>query len=116
MSISNESRVLFDAIMNADCEPSLLLANEGAIATQKVIRVTLSKQTIIDRKVSRMALFLAREQGDVMYDKYRKFFLAARTMRDQIRKKYGMKAKSLVMRGASAASQAPAAVKVPAKK
>ena len=108
MELSNESRAMFMRIMHDDCDPALL-ANEGPVATQKVIRMTLSKQTIIDRKINRTAVFLAKESGDVLYEKYRKFFLAARTARDLIRKKYGAKAKTLVMRGATQAAQtAPA--------
>ena len=63
-----------------------------------VYKVKLDKKIILQKKISRMAILMAKQAGDPLYDKFKLHLVNLKNIRIAIYKKYGSKAKAIVLK------------------
>jgi len=70
------------------------ILNESSL----IYKVKLDKKVILQKKISRASILLAKQAGDPLYDKFKLWLMNFKNVRKAIYKKYGSKAKSLVFK------------------
>ena len=88
--MSVEDRELLNEILAEDEET---LASEGVA----IVRQNWTVQNLVDKKINKAAMLIAKLKGDPMYIKFKKFFKLSRFWRAKIRQKYYGMARGVVM-------------------
>lgn len=98
--LSVEDREIFTEIMNdtmdvfrEDYGDEEATANEGLM----IKRLNLTTQGVIDKKVSKVCVLLAKANGDPLYTKFKFFRDKWRFFREKLRQKYGGRARAIVL-------------------
>ena len=98
--LSVEDKEIFTEIMNdtmdvfrEDYGNEEDTANEGLM----VKRMNWTTQGVIDKKVSKVCVLLAKANGDPLYGKFKIFRDKWRFFREKLRQKYGGRARAIVL-------------------
>lgn len=89
-SLSYEDKAILDAILEEGEETN---ASEGAV----VKRMNLTTESILDKKINKCVMLIAKAKNDPMYAKFVKFFKLSRVWRKKLRQKYYGQARGIVM-------------------
>jgi len=90
-SMSIEDRELLNEILAE--EDTSILASEG----QAIVRQKWDTKSLVDKKINKAVMLIAKTKKDPMYDKFKKFFKLSRFWRAKLRDKYYGIARGIVM-------------------
>jgi len=92
--LSKQNEILLKEILSDVSSEELdMLASEGL----KIKRQTWDTKSIMDKRIAKVCMLLAKQNNDILYHKFVKFFKLSRVWRARLRAKYWGKAKSLVV-------------------
>ena len=94
VKFSKQNEILLKEIL-ADMTPEELdsLASEGV----KIKRQTWDTKSIMDKRIAKVCMLLGKQNDDILYHKFVKFFKLSRVWRARLRAKYWGKAKAIVV-------------------
>jgi hypothetical protein len=93
-SLSFGDRRIFEELMNdEEYNTQLDTANEGVMLK----RQNWTTKSLLDKKISRAVMLLAKQNNDPMYQKFVKFFKLSRVWRARLRTRYWGKARAIVI-------------------
>ena len=93
-NFSEQNEILLKEILSDISSEELdMLASEG----MKIKRQTWDTKSIMDKRIAKVCMLLAKQNNDILYHKFVKFFKLSRVWRARLRAKYWGKAKSLVV-------------------
>jgi hypothetical protein len=93
LTLENQ-RLLREIFAEEDLDNTdLSQAEEGVM----IRRQTWDSRQLLDKRIHKVCMLLAKQENDVFYAKFDKFFKLSRVWRARLRKKYYGKARSLVM-------------------
>jgi len=92
MEILNDTMDIFREYPDEE-EPEKVEAQEGVM----IKRMNWTTQGVIDKKVSKVCVLLAKANGDPLYNRFKVFRDKWRFFREKIRLKYGGRARAIVL-------------------
>jgi len=93
MEILNDTMDIFREYPENEDDEKLPEANEGVM----IKRMNWTTQGVIDKKVSKVCVLLAKSNGDPLYERFKFFKTKWRFFREKIRMKYGGRARAIVL-------------------
>ena len=93
MEILNDTMDLFREYPDEEGEEPKETASEGMM----IKRMTWTTQGVIDKKVSKVCVLLAKANGDPLYNRFKLFRTRWKFFREKIRQKYGGRARAIVL-------------------
>lgn len=88
--LSPQNQMLFNEIMDE------IKQEDAALEGVKIKRQTWDTKSLMDKRIAKVCMLLAKQNGDVAYEKFVKFFKLSRVWRARIRAKYWGKARSMI--------------------
>jgi len=89
-SMSVSDRELLNEVL---AEDGIQVASEGVA----IVRQNWTTQNLVDKKIHKACMIIAKVKKDPLYDKFKKFFKLSRFWRAKIRQKYYGMARGIVM-------------------
>lgn len=89
-SMSISDRELLNEILADD---GIKIASEGVA----IVRQNWTTQNLVDKKIHKACMIIAKIKNDPLYEKFKKFFKLSRFWRAKIRQKYYGMARGIVM-------------------
>ena len=94
IKLTQQNEMLLKEILSDMTQDEMdMLASEGI----KIKRQTWDTKSIMDKRIAKVCMLLAKQNNDILYYKFVKFFKLSRVWRARLRAKYWGKAKSLVV-------------------